>query len=72
MPKVMAIVSQFYLNNELSYEVSFLHVVGVKGSNQFIQSFQVAVVRRTQNDSKQQVRIYLFIYFIIYFFFIYT
>ena len=26
-PKLQQIVSQFYLKNELSYEVSFLHVV---------------------------------------------
>ena len=53
------IVIQLYINNELSHEVSFLHVVRIKGTNKFIQSFQVAVVRRTQNDSKQQIRMNL-------------
>ena len=51
MPKRMINSTPLYLKNGLSYEVSFLHMV----RNQF-QSFQVAVVRCGQSDSKQQVR----------------
>ena len=43
------------LKNELSYEVSFLHVLKNQKSNNFFQSFQVDVVRHAQSDLKQQV-----------------
>ena len=41
------------LKNELSYEVSFLHVLKNQKTNNFFQSFQVGVVRHAQSDLKQ-------------------
>ena len=52
MPKRMINSTPLYLKNGLSYEVSFLHMV----KNQF-QSFQVAVVRCAQSDSKNKLEI---------------
>ena len=53
-------VSHLYLKNELSYEVSFLHVVGVNRSNKFNQLIQVDVVRHAKSDSKQHVRYFVY------------
>ena len=59
-PKWQQIVSQFYLNNELSYEVSFF-ASGSNKSNTF-NFLQVEVVRRVQSDSKQNVRFFTYRY----------
>ena len=46
---------QVHLKNDLSYEVGFLHWLGIHKSSKFIQSSQMDVVRYTHNDSKQRV-----------------